>query len=124
MITSISFFDSIIVSIVSMIVVFLSLIVIAFIINRLKLIAGDKKAVDNKPVVDNKIEAKDLTIEKNIVDNNEIINDELVAVVAAALASSLGLDVPDINIQSITRIQQNTTSWSDMGRNEQLFGKL
>lgn len=119
MITSITFFDSIIVSVVSMVIVFLSLIAIAFIINRLKLIASDKKFEDKK-IVATEIKA----IEKTETVQNEINNEELVAVVAAAIASSLGLDIPDINIQSIRRISQNTTTWSDMGRKEQLFGKL
>ena len=119
MITSISFFDSAIVSIVSMIIVFLSLIAIAFIINRMKLIATDKKVEANKTVTTN----MNVMDEVEVVQN-EIDNEELVAVIAAAIASSLGLDIPDISIQSIRRIPQNTTAWSDMGRKEQLMGKL
>lgn len=119
MITSISFFDSVIVSIVSMIIVFLSLIAIAFIINRLKLIAADKK-VEAKNTVFTNVNV----MEEVEVVQNEINNEELVAVIAAAIASSLGLDIPDINIQGIRRIPQNTLAWSDMGRKEQLMGKL
>lgn len=57
-------------------------------------------------------------------ENREKPNEELVAVIAAALAASLGLDIPNINIKSIKRIQQNSSTWSEMGKIEQLSGKL
>lgn len=50
--------------------------------------------------------------------------EELVAVIAAAIAASLGLNIPDINIKSIRRLPQNMNAWAEMGRKEQLLGKL
>ena len=43
---------------------------------------------------------------KKIVDD-----EELVAVIAAAIAASLGIAIPEINIKSIKRIPQNTPVW-------------
>ena len=128
MISKISFFDSVIVTIFSMIVVFLCLIAIAGIINRIKVLSAEKKivVVSNK-LVDN-IKVNDLGDFNNTVEVAESSKDfneeELVAVIAAAIATNLGVGIPDINIQTIRRIPQGTSPWSDMGRKEQLLGKL
>lgn len=50
--------------------------------------------------------------------------EELVAVIAAAVAIQLGLDVPDINIKSIRRLSNSTPSWRAVGKQEQMLGKL
>lgn len=124
MLTEISFFESLIVAIFSMGVVFLSLIAIAAIINRIKLISnkGEKRVeiiIEANVDVEELKNLKTKTIEKALdVDNYE----ELVAVIAAAIACKLGVDVPDINIQTIRRIPQYFSPWRAMGKQEQLFG--
>ena len=129
MISKISFFDSVIVTIFSMLVVFIVLIAIAAIINRIKVLSADKKkpVVDSNKPVDN-IKDNDVGEFDNTDETTELPKDanyeELAAVIAAAIASNLGVDIPDINIQTIRRIPQGTSSWSDMGRKEQLLGKL
>lgn len=71
---------------------------------------------------DDKVEKEPILEVAN--DTNEIDNmEELIAVIAAA-AASMGLNLPDINIQSIRRVPQNTTPWADMGRTEQLFSRF
>jgi len=80
-------------------------------IKRLR--SNDDKDVKEQPIIE---EANDAIG----IDNSE----ELIAVIAAAVAASMGLDLPDINIQSIRRIPQNTTPWADMGRKEQLFSRF
>ena len=123
MITQISFFESIIVTIFSMAVVFICLIAIAGIINRIKVLSAEKKVVDDKKPVD-KVEENDIGKFDNTVGTSEQNYDELVAVIAAAIATNLGVGIPDINIQTIRRIPTVSSAWSDMGRKEQLFGKL
>ncbi len=124
MLTEISFFESLIVAIFSMGVVFLSLIAIAAIINQIKVISnkGEKRVeiiTEANVDVEELKNLKTKTIEKAVdVDNYE----ELVAVIAAAIACSLGVDVPDINIQTIRRIPQYFSPWRAMGKQEQLFG--
>lgn len=133
MISKISFIDSVIVTIFSMLVVFLCLIAIAGIINRIKVLSADKKKSDIKKPAD-AVKIDDIGKLDNTVDASESKKasepeddanyEELAAVIAAAIASNLGVDIPDINIQTIRRIPQGTSSWSDMGRKEQLLGKL
>ncbi len=50
--------------------------------------------------------------------------EELVAVIAAALAIQLGVDIPDINIQSIRRIPNSTPTWRTIGKQHQMLGKF
>lgn len=54
----------------------------------------------------------------------DVYSEELIAVITAAVAASMGVGLPDINIQAIRRIPQNTIAWADMGRKEQLFSRL
>lgn len=56
--------------------------------------------------------------------NMDMDNSELIAVIAAAVASMMNQGVADINIKTIRRIPQNTIAWADMGRKEQMLGNL
>lgn len=46
----------------------------------------------------------------------------MVAAIAAAIAASLDVSIPQIRIREIRRISQNTPVWADMGRREQMKG--
>lgn len=46
--------------------------------------------------------------------------EELVAVIAAAVAIQLGVDLPDINIKSIRRIPNTTPIWRNVGKQKQM----
>ncbi len=108
------------VAIVSMVAVFLVLMLIAFLIGRLKTISGDTKEKDKEI-------SKDVqnTIPSLIVDEDpDMITEELVVVIAAAIAANLGLNIPDINIRTIKRIPQMTNSWSNVGNIKQTSGRL
>lgn len=82
-------------------------------INFIKRLKSHDDKVEKEPIIE---ESNDVSG----IDNSE----ELIAVIAAAVAASMGLDLPDINIQSIRRIPQSTTPWADMGRKEQLFSRF
>lgn len=158
----VSFFDSLVVTVFSMVVVYIVLIIIAYLINLLKVISNKENGSKSTPV--NVNEDKNETAKNHEVASVENISDELVAVltasiaaregvdadkikiksikkinnnlnlednpeelvavIAAAIAASLGLNIPDINIKSIRRVPQNINTWADMGRREQLLGKL
>jgi len=108
--------EGLLITVVSMVVVFVVLLIISYLIGFLKSFSeGRKKNIDEPATSINIVKEEDI-----VEDNNE----ELVAVISAAIAASLGLDVPDINIQVIRRIPQNSTPWAEMGRREQLTGKL
>jgi sodium pump decarboxylase gamma subunit len=109
--------DSLVITIFSMVVVFAVLAVIAFLIGTLKNIGGEKKVETVKEVVA-QVEVKEPMLDTTIND------EELVAVITAAIAASLGVSVPEINIKNIRRMPQTTPAWSVASRQEQIFSKL
>lgn len=106
----------------SMVVVFIGLIIISILISALKIINKDekteiKKEVIKEAVVPNK--ASSLSPEMEI-ENDE----ELVAVISAAIAASMGISIPELNIKSIRRMPQTTPAWAVASRQEQISNKL
>lgn len=116
----ISFSQGLLVAIVSIVAVFVVLILIAFLISGLQAFSGEKKE---------KIETKSKEI-KEVVDPIGVpedpngITEELVAVIAAAVAANLGMNIPDINIKSIRRVPQMTSTWTNVGSIKQTIGRL
>ena len=110
--------EALIVTVVSMVVVFLVLILISYLIGLLKKFGAEKPK---------SIEKREMSVvkEESIQGSQSEINqEELVAVISAAVAASMGLNIPDIRISSINRVPQQTTAWREIGKQEQLFGKL
>lgn len=106
------------VTLVSMLVVFAVLILISYLIGLLKAFSKGKKK--DEPTTVKAVEKGTSPKEEVIKENSE----EIVVVIAAAIASNLGVDIPDINIQSIRRIPQNSLPWRQMGIQEQVVSKL
>jgi phenylpyruvate tautomerase PptA (4-oxalocrotonate tautomerase family) len=52
------------------------------------------------------------------------LTEELVAVIAAAIAASLGTDSSNIVIHNIRRVTPSTLAWAAMGRSEQLGSRF
>ena len=129
MITEITFFDSLVVTLFSMIVVFSALVVIALIIDGIKLISSDDK---KKQTVTKQSQVSVVQTEGNDEELAAVVaaaiaagsNEELVAVIAAAIAASLGVSTQDINIKTIRRLPQNSNPWRITNRQEQLYGKF
>ncbi|NLC02702.1 MAG: hypothetical protein GX787_00285 [Tissierellia bacterium] len=115
----ISLSQGITIALVSIIAVFAVLILIAFLISGLKGFSGEnKEKVEEKP---KEIKA---IVEPIIVDDPDVITEELVAVIAAAIATNLGIKIPDINIKSIRRVPQMNTAWSNLGNLRKPIGRL
>lgn len=100
----------------SIVVVFLGLIMISLLISALKNISGDKKPEVSK-VVETPAKKEEPVI-------NQVDDEELVAVIAAAIAASMGVNIPQLNIKSIRRIPQTTPAWAVASRQEQISDKL
>ena len=113
--------EALVVTLVSMLVVFLVLILISYIIGLLKSFGAEKPKLAEKPAIDPATSAK---TEMDLERPSEQDQGELIAVIAAAVAASMGLNIPDIRINSIRRVNQQTTAWREIGKQEQLFGKL
>lgn len=117
----ISIKDSLVITVFSMIVVFTVLIIISFLISALKSVGGEKKVEPVKQVA----KQEPIKANENLqVADTKVNDEELVAVIAAAIAASLGVSIPEINIKSIRRVEQRTPAWSSAGRQEQIFNKL
>lgn len=108
----ITFSQGIMVAIVSMVAVFLVLMLIAFLIGGLKNISGDKKE-KIKEISKEVVQATQPLI---VAEDPNMITEELVVVIAAAIAANLGMNIPDINIRTIKRIPQMTSAWSNVGK--------
>lgn len=117
---SVTFGDSLIVTVFSMAIVFLSLLIISYIIDALRAVStkdsGEKVTEKTVPVKVTKEE-----IVESSKDEDEC---ELVAVIAAAIAASIGVNVSDLNIKSIKRIPQSGPVWSKVGKQEQISNRL
>lgn len=116
----ISIGDSLLVTVFSMAVVFLGLLALSFIISILKGINNEKKPKPSQEPVAKTTTKEPVTEKIEITENN----DELVAVIAAAVAASMGVSIPELNIKSIRRVPQMTTAWASASRQEQIYGKL
>ena len=117
----ISIGDSLIVTLFSMVMVFIVLVVLSGFIFLLKYLdPKDKVEVSKDTGKPNKSNDKIVEIEENETINNE----ELVAVISAAIAASLGVSLPEINIKKINRISGSSTAWSTAGRQEQVYSRL
>lgn len=118
---SVTFGQSLIVTVFSMGIVFLSLLIISYIIDALRAVStkdnGEKVTEKTVPVQVAKEEIVEIAKEE---DDDE----ELVAVIAAAIAASIGVNVSDLNIKSIKRIPQGGPVWSRIGRQEQISNRL
>lgn len=117
---NISISQALIITAFSMVVVFLVLIVISILISGLKKIGKEEKGETEKVI--NASRENDKVLEEDQVD---IIDDEeLVAVISAAIAASMGVSIPELNIKKIKRIPQATPVWAAASRKEQMSGKL
>lgn len=113
--------QSLMVTVFSMVIVFLALLIISYLIKGLQNFSQkdkkkSKETIENIDLVNS---------EKEVEKVEESLNDEeLVAVIAAAIAASIGVDVSNVRIKSIKRVSQNTPIWSKVGREEQIFNRL
>lgn len=109
--------ESLVITVFSMLVVFVVLILISYLIRILKVASIGKK---------DKVQTTESNImESKVVEKEEVSktdDEELVAVIAAAVAANLGVSVPQIRIKEIKRVYQNTPLWAETGRREQIKG--
>lgn len=112
--------EALMITVTSMIVVFAVLALIAWMVGLLKNVGKEsiKKPTKHLKKEDQFIIASD-DIKKETQDEEEII-----AVISAAIAASMGMNVPNINIKSIKRINQNTSAWREISKQEHFYGKL
>lgn len=55
---------------------------------------------------------------------NDTDEEEIIAVITAAIAASLNRSTHDIIVKSVKRVPYNTPAWNRAGRNQQIAGSL
>ncbi|SHH47868.1 OadG family protein [Tepidibacter thalassicus] len=90
---------------ISMVIVFLVLIIISFSLNIMNRLICTQDKKETKKVNKNK-DSKD--------------NKELIAVISAVIAASLGTSTNNIVVRNIVRVKDEESNWSKNGRIEQM----
>lgn len=107
------FTGSIIVTLLGVGIVFAALIVLFFtIVGMEKIIVKPKPKKEVEPKPANVIEEEE---QEDVIDDTE-----LVAVITAAIASSLNTSTHNLIVKNITRVEDTTPSWAKAGRMDQI----
>ena len=108
--------------------VFIALIALIYVIEIINKVLNSRTNVGTK----NKHLATEYDEEKMSIENSTTLNapdaiddeEEIVAVIAAAVAASLNYSTHDIIVRSVRRVSPNTPVWNRAGRNQQIAGRL
>jgi len=108
-----------IVTLVGMGIVFLVLIGLSFMLDALKLLSRRGTVEKKAEIVETK--EKEQPIVATAIPSED--EGELIAVISAALAACMGSN-SKVVVKSINRVQDNTTAWAKVARQEQMFNRL
>jgi len=108
----ITLLDAGVITLFSMVVVFISLLVISYIIDLMRVIFNkkDKKTVENKT-----IQQSPQPVVNTVVEEDDT---ELVAVITAAIAAMTGTNTSGLVVRNIKRLPDSDTTWSKTGKIE------
>lgn len=121
------------VTVLGMGTVFVALIALIYVIELLNKVlnAGQQKNKENTGLTEKDINQVDSTSKDGSettandgVQGEELDEEELIAVITAAIAASLNRSTHDIIVRSVRRIPYNSPVWNIAGRNQQLAGRL
>ncbi len=101
-----------IVTVFSMAVVFISLLVISYIIDLMRVTFSKK---DNKTVENKTIQQVSQPVVNTVVEEDDT---ELVAVITAAIAAMTGTNASGLVVRNIKRLPDLDTTWSKTGKIE------
>ena len=112
--------DSLIITVFSIIMVFLILVIISLFVSLLKNIdnSDELKSTKKSKVIPETISTHDVT------ESNNEDEQELIAVIAAAIAIQLHVNITDIDIRKIKQVPNSSNTWTITGRQEQMTNKL
>lgn len=107
--------------------VFIALIVLIYIIELINKVlnlnyTSDKKQDDSEDVNLEKANEDFAKIEDETISQED--EEELVAVITAAIAASLNRSTHDIVVRSVKRVPNNTPAWNRAGRSQQISGRF
>src|SRR5690554_4301231 len=99
-------------------VVFAVLVVLSYALDILRMFAGEnnkKKATPSEEAI------KESTSKAEPIVEEKADNDELIAVLAAAIAAISGSSVEDFMVRSIKSVPQKNSAWASVGRQQQML---
>lgn len=110
---------SFMVTVLSMLIVFSVLIILMISIRAMQYMIFSKQ---EKKIVES---VNEIT-EQTIVAQSDIIreNEELIAVIAAAVAGSMGCSISDIRVVNIVRLREEQSAWARSGLLKQINQRL
>ena len=121
-------FFSLVVTLLGMGITFLGLMAIqlmtmisSYVVRSIEEKADNTVTIDQSPVVQSTTE--NLISQSNGAGNDEI-NEELIAVITAAIAASLQTRTSNIVVKNIRRVEHTTPVWATAGRSEQLSSRF
>lgn len=112
------FQGALMVTLLGMGITFASLILIRYLTSLLSYIVM-KIENKNKPVLE-VVSTTNSAVVEEVEEVEEGDDEELIAVISAAIAASLNTSIHNIVVKNIVRTQDTTPSWGQAGRMEQL----
>ena len=113
------FINSIGLTILGMVIVFVVLIVLSYALDLLRILGADKK----KPTSSEEV-VKPAKPAVNTVEESQEDDGELIAVITAAIASLSGSSIENFFIKSIKPVPQKSNIWASTGRTERMLDRL
>lgn len=107
------------VTILGMGVVFAVLVILSFALDILRISAGENK---KKATPSEEVEKTENIA--NVTENAQQEDEEIIAVISAAIASLSGNSIEEFFIKSIKPIPQKNNIWASIGRQERMLDRL
>ena len=112
------FINSIGLTILGMVIVFVVLIILSYALDLLRIIGTDKK----NPHLAKKVEQPTNSASAAEVPQED--DGEIIAVITAAIASLSGSSIENFFIKSIKPVPQKSNIWASTGRTERMLDRL
>ena len=106
------------VTFLSMLIVFAVLVLLIGVIKSMELLLNSKP----KQGINDTVDIVDATLQEVEVDSEDSL--ELVAVITAAIACSMGVSQSKIRVVNVNRVSDVTPTWAKNGRIEQIQNRL
>ncbi|MDH8679659.1 OadG family protein [Fusibacter bizertensis] len=106
------------ITVVALVLIWIVTVLMSFIIRKMEKSQEIRKVPNApKPAVASTVEAPALQVKQED-------DEELIAVISAAIAATLNTSMQNIKVTNIRRISDNTPTWGKVGRNDVMNARL